>query len=94
VKATNLGKNPGLLASITGDRLVSDGTWKVFVSTPSNDWTSVSYNDNQWTNARVKAANGGAPWNVKIDKISNNAKWIWSASDANTVVYFRIYLGL
>jgi deoxyribodipyrimidine photolyase len=36
----------------------------------------------------------GAPWNVKIDKISNNAKWIWSASDENTVVYFRIYLGL
>jgi hypothetical protein len=55
VKATNLGKNPGLLASITGDRLLSDSNWKVLGSTPSNDWTSVSYNDNQWKNARVKA---------------------------------------
>jgi hypothetical protein len=94
VKATNLGKNPGLLASITGDRLLSDSNWKVLGSTPSNDWTSVSYNDNQWKNARVKAPYGGAPWNVKIEKISNNAKWIWSASDADSVVYFRAYLGL
>jgi hypothetical protein len=93
VKATNLGKNPGLLASITGDRLLSDSNWKVLGSTPSNDWTSVSYNDNQWKNARVKAVHGGAPWNVKIEKISNNAKWIWSESDAHSVVYFRVYFG-
>lgn len=94
VKATNLGTNPGLLASITGDRLVTDATWKFVTSAPADNWAAKSYNDVQWSKARVKASNGGAPWNVKFDKISDKASWIWADSDNYRVVYFRVQLGL
>jgi hypothetical protein len=93
VKATNYGKNPGLLASVTGDRLLTDSTWKLTTSKPTNDWTSVAFNDAHWKYATVKAIHGGAPWNRKIDKISNNAYWIWADTDEYMEVYFRIRLG-
>jgi hypothetical protein len=94
VKATNYGTNPGLLASITGDRILSDGSWKFTTSAASNDWATVSFNDAQWKNARVKAVHGGAPWNVTFQNISKRANWIWADTDAYRVVYFRVQLGL
>lgn len=93
VKATNRGTNPGLIASITGDKLVSDNTWKFTTSVDSENWASPSYDDTKWKNARIKAVHGGAPWNITFNQISRKANWIWAETDTYRVVYFRVYLG-
>lgn len=97
IKATNRGVNPGLIASVTGNRLFTDHTWKFTTSTPSKDWAAVSYDAKTWKNARVLARHGREPRNVKIEHISDSAYWIWSDDEPvvnkETAVFFRTELG-
>jgi hypothetical protein len=96
VKATDVGLWAGLLASVTGEKLLSDRSWKVS-TVESADWMKPEFDDSQWETATELGPNGMNPWKAK-EKISNNAKWIWTTTsyykDMNAhVVYFRVRLG-
>ena len=86
----------GLLASVTGDRLLTDGTWKVS-TVEAADWTKPEFNDNDWEQATVVGQHGMDPWKTR-NLISTKAQWIWTKTtyyqDMNAhVVYFRYRIG-
>jgi len=92
VKATDRGLQAGLLASVTGDSLLSDKTWKVS-TTEVDGWTSPDFDDSQWQPVTEIGPHGMNPWKTR-SMISPKATWIWSATtyyaDYNAhVVYFR-----
>jgi hypothetical protein len=96
VKATDRGLWAGLLASVTGDTLLSDASWKVSTVAPVG-WTSPDFDDSQWEQATELGRHGMDPWKPR-NQISTNAKWIWTKttyySDTNAhIVYFRVTLG-
>jgi len=97
VKATDKGLWAGLLASVTDDSLLSDGTWKVS-TVESDGWTTPEFDDSNWEPATVLGQHGMEPWKTR-NLISSNAKWIWTATSyykdmGSHVVYFRYRIGM
>lgn len=92
----------GILASVTGDYLVSDASWKCSTENPPG-WYSLGFDDSSWSDAYVIGRNGEVTTpnhcNIltEIPSISSNASWIWTASIANapkydTTIFCRRYL--
>jgi hypothetical protein len=74
----------GILASVTGDLLLTNGSWKCAnadqmpsSSTPQFSWFQPDYDDSQWPAAAVILTN---PNNIhgNLAAISHNANWIWT----------------
>jgi len=97
VKVVDQGIAAGLLASATGDYLLTDENW-VCSDTLVDGWNKPNFDDSKWVKATNQGKNGVAPWNTR-PQISQNAAWIWNKDtkqDKTSVVrilYFRIRLG-
>ena len=97
VKVTDRGVAAGLLASVTGDYLLTDENW-VVSDTLVDGWNKPEFDDSKWTKATTEGNHGVQPWGTR-PQISSNAKWIWNkdttkqATTTTTTLYFRIRLG-
>ena len=90
VQCTDSGVQAGLLASVTGDILLTDGSWKC-TKTLYPNWMSTNYSASAWPGAYVIGLNGLSPWDVRPG-ISANASWIYTTNylnNADTPVYCR-----
>lgn len=82
----------GILASVTGDYLVTDASWKCSAQNFPG-WYVLGFDDSSWSDAYVIGKNGDvtAPSEcsilTEIPSISPNASWIWTASMANAPAY-------
>ena len=102
VKATNVGGPAGLVASVTGDSLVTDESW-LCSDTLSNGWSNPYFDDSKWNKAVSQGVNDAAirPWGGwgKRPLISDKAKWIWNRdtngnpASGTEVLYFRVHVG-
>lgn len=92
----------GVLASVTGDYLVSDANWKCQIGAPPG-WYSLGFDDSIWNNAHVIGNNNNVTSPEEctiltgIPSISPDASWIWTPSIQNTpyydqIIYCRAYL--
>ena len=92
----------GILASVTGDYLVTDASWKCHTDS-SPQWYTLGFNDLNWMNAYVIGPNNNVTWPPEcsilneVSSISQNASWIWTPSIVNTpyyddIIYCRAYL--
>ena len=93
IKVTNTAGDAGLLASVTGNRLVTNRTWKMLTQPPTDNWTG-DIDDSHWQFATEVAPHGSAPWPQKVDKISDKAFWIWASDRTVKTVWFRTRLGM
>jgi len=97
VKVTDTGVAAGLLASATGDYLLTDENWLVS-DTLVDGWNKPNFDDSKWTKATPQGNHGVQPWGTR-PQISSNAKWIWNkdttkqSTSGTTTLYFRIRLG-
>jgi len=97
VSASDSGVVAGILASVTGDRLLSNASWKcvnpgnnMFTNTPVREWFSPNYDDTMWPAASVILPNPNPRYHGLIAAISRNAKWIWTAAGiGDSRVYCR-----
>jgi hypothetical protein len=93
VHGTDTGGGAGLWASVTGDALLSDASWKMS-EVLRNGWEQPNYDDSSWDNA---IDHGGLNDRYK-PLISANARRIWGKVADNlpygvrTDVYFRVHL--
>ncbi|HEY0827821.1 MAG TPA: discoidin domain-containing protein, partial [Bacilli bacterium] len=94
ITATNIGDTPaGVIADFTlpdGTKLVTDTSWKVSKAGQSG-WNELGFNDGAWGSATDLGAYGVSPWgtNVVGFPTSTTARWIWSSSPTNMVIYLR-----
>ena len=92
VEGADAGVVAGMLASVTGDILLTNSSWKCTKIWYTN-WMSTTYNDAAWPGAYVIGLNGVSPWGVRPG-ISTNASWIYTrnwgkTTAADSPVYCR-----
>ena len=80
------GGDMGILAS-TSTGVVTDASWKCSAM-GQRDWYLPGFDDATWSQARVIATNGDAPWGT-VDAIDAQAKWIWTQGLTDANVYCR-----
>lgn len=95
---------PGLLASVTNDFLVTDGSWRcVGPSSYTAGWNTLGFDDSQWMDTYVIGRNGNVTSPelcaglAGVPSISANAHWIWTTSISDgapydSPIYCRGYL--
>jgi hypothetical protein len=82
-----------ILAEVSGDRLVTDTSWKCTTRAPST-WMKPDYDDSHWP-AAIQASTNPDRLHGKISGISSKAKWIWTANyrgRIDTFAYCRGHL--
>ena len=71
------GNAAGIIASSTDGSILTDSRWKCS-ATLFDSWTSVGFDDSNWSSAGPIGPNGIAPWNARPN-INASAFWIWNA---------------
>ncbi len=95
VKGMDAGGVAGFIASLSwsGGSAVSDGSWKVSTTTPTDgQWTNVGFDDSGWASPTSYGSYGVGPWGTRVSGFpaGTGAQWIWSAdNDADNTVYLR-----
>ena len=97
VRGINEGSKAGLFCEVYGGGFYfpSNSNWK-FSKQYSSDWTSLSFDDRNWSHAvSYGLVNYALPWAnfAKVSGILRESKvhWIWSESNSgNSIVYFRL----
>lgn len=91
--AEGYGVVAGILGSFSNGQ-VSDATWKCHSPPVPNDWASAGFNDSSWPAAVQHGGQGSYPWNIKIQNIADDAKWIWTSDNKqqSSKVYCRVKL--
>ena len=81
VLAIDHGVVAGILASVTGDLLLSNASWKCVKTSAVTqpDWFAPNYNDSWWPAAVIISSNPD-PGHGLVAAISRNASWIWTAA--------------
>jgi hypothetical protein len=86
----------GILASVEGQQLATDQTWKCTTSYFPN-WMSTTFDDSLWPNAAIAGPNSAADIHGYQPLIDSTAKWIWTSNyvdpNIDSIVYCRGYLG-
>ena len=93
IQARNFNSNGpfGIRASFDGARLVTDGKRWRCRSSMVKGWLKPSFDDSQWPLAKEIQYAGGAINNAQI--VNVKAKWIWTDSSDDEIVYCRAFLG-
>jgi len=85
----------GILASVDGDKLVTDKSWKCTTQLV-NGWTSIVFDDNSWSDAVIAGTNTASDIHGNLPQIHSSASWIWTANhkdpSIDKTVYCRGYL--
>ena len=87
------GGDAGILGSFSNGQ-VTDATWKCHSFPVPSEWASADFDDSSWPAAVEHADHGSAPWNRKIQNITDDAKWIWTKDNKQrgSEVYCRVRL--
>ena len=92
IHAKDHGGPEGILGSFSNGQ-VTDATWKCHSSPVPSEWASADFNDSSWPAAVEHRDHGSAPWNIKTQNISDDAKWIWTKDNlVDNEVYCRVRL--
>ena len=87
----------GILASVDGDKLVTDKSWKCTTTPQSAGWASSSFDDNSWPFAVIAGTNTASDIHGNLRQVHASASWIWTSnfkgSKIDGTVYCRGYLG-
>ena len=80
----------GLLGdiSVNGSRINTDSSWK-YSLTEQTGWKELGFNESSWTNATEVSNYQGGRWPTIANMDGTTAKWIWSSSESDDLVYFR-----
>jgi hypothetical protein len=84
------------LASVDGDKLVTDKSWKCTTrSVPG--WMSESFDDNSWPVAVIAGTNTDLDIHKNLPQIDKSASWIWTSNNKDPKIdktaFCRGYLG-
>ena len=90
VACTDVGIISGLLGdiSVNGSKINTDSSWK-YSLTEQTGWKELNFNESSWTNATEVANYQGGGWPPITNMDGTTAKWIWSSSQSDDLVYFR-----
>ena len=93
IHAKDHGGPEGILGSFSNGQ-VTDATWKCHSFPVPSEWASADFDDSSWPAAVEHADHGSAPWNRKIQNITDDAKWIWTKDNKQrgSEVYCRVRL--
>ena len=85
----------GLLASFSGDYVLTDGNWKCDKYQYSN-WNNLGFDDSAWLSA-IEFGNNVVGHttcsNLRgVPGISDNAKWIWVSEQTEREIFCRGYI--
>jgi hypothetical protein len=87
----------GILASVDGDKLVTDKSWKCTTAPQVDGWTSSTFNDNSWPDAVISGTNTASDIHGILPQVHSSANWIWTnnfkGDTIDGTVYCRGYLG-
>ena len=90
VACSDIGVISGLLGdiSVNGSRINTDSSWK-YSLTEQTGWKELGFDESSWTNAtEVENYQGGTRFPI-ANMDGATAKWIWSSSQSDDLVYFR-----
>lgn len=81
---------PGLVASLGDDDMLTDSSWKC-TSATEQGWEGDSFDDLHWPNAVVFCNNSNPIWPIRSARgVSVKAEWIWTNQPiVNRHVYCR-----
>jgi hypothetical protein len=90
VACRDFGVISGLLGdiSVNGSRINTDSSWK-YSLTEQTGWKELGFNESSWTNATEVSNYQGGRWPTIANMDGTTAKWIWSSSESDDLVYFR-----
>jgi hypothetical protein len=73
--------------SVNGSRINTDSSWK-YSLTEQTGWKELNFDESSWTNA-TEVSNYQGLWSSITNMDGTTAKWIWSSSQSDNLVYFR-----
>lgn len=89
----------GFLASTSDERVLTGNNWKCVSQIAATDnWTSVDFNDKNWSPAVVAAPHSASDIHNVLQGISLKASWIWTLNHGyngakiDATVYCRLTL--
>ena len=86
----------GILASVEGNKLVTDKSWKCTTNYYAG-WMATSFDDSTWPDAVIAGTNTQADIHKNLPAIDSSDVWIWTGNNKNpqidSTVYCRGYLG-
>lgn len=90
VACSDVGLIAGLLGdiSVNGSIINTDSSWK-YSLTEQTGWKELGFDESSWTNATEVANYQGGPRFPIANMDGTTAKWIWSSSQSDDLVYFR-----
>jgi hypothetical protein len=80
----------GILASVDGDKLVTDQSWKCTTQLV-NGWTSVLFDDNSWSDAVIAGTNTASDIHGNLPQIHSSANWIWTNNHKDPTIDKTVY---
>lgn len=86
---------PGVIASVTGEYLLTNSTWKCSDDSGGQDWALIGFDDSSWPpGVEIKQNDPNStvcPELPYMETINTNAYWLWVEDTVIEVVYCRGY---